>query len=187
MMKLTTPNTTCSHKSVLGSEDSQKWKEFSYLLLKQNSPGMPSKTLDKDKHSTPFTGLEALPLVSSVQRMGTTCTDSYRHLTQLEQMNLKLPYSSMKESSKEFNIQSYVFLSKTLKIISEAYQLMGVLCPVQIKAHSTNCFNLWGLQKERHQLVNCAQLPLRNFCTRSLAIQFSSSFFIRQQHGHQRI
>lgn len=74
----------------------------------------------------------------------------YRHLTYLEQMNLKLLYSSMKESSKEFNIHSYVFLSKTLKIISEAYQLMGVLCPVQIKAHSTNCFNLWGLQKERH-------------------------------------
>jgi len=31
-------------------------------------------------------------------------------------MNLRLPYSSPEELSKEFNIHSYVFLSKTHKL-----------------------------------------------------------------------
>lgn len=59
-------------------------------------------------------------------------------------MNLKLVYSFSEELSKEFNIHSYVFLSKTLKIISVAYQLMGILYPVHIKAHSTNCVSAFG-------------------------------------------
>lgn len=59
-------------------------------------------------------------------------------------MNLKLPYSSSEELSKKFNIHSYVFLSKTLKMVSLAYQLMGVLCPVHIKALSTHCVSAFG-------------------------------------------
>lgn len=54
-------------------------------------------------------------------------------------MDLKFPYSSSEELSKKFNIHSYVFLSKTLKIISVPYTLMGGLCSVYIKAHSSNC------------------------------------------------
>lgn len=59
-------------------------------------------------------------------------------------MNLKFPYSSSEELSKEFSIHSYVFLSKTLKIISVAYMLMGVLCSVYIKAHSSNSVSAFG-------------------------------------------
>lgn len=59
-------------------------------------------------------------------------------------MNLKLPYSSSEELFKRFSIHSYVFLSKTLKMVSVAYQLMGVLCPVHIKALSTLCVSAFG-------------------------------------------
>lgn len=59
-------------------------------------------------------------------------------------MNLKFPYSFSEELSKEFSIHSYVFLSKTLKIISVAYMLISVLCSVYIKAHSSNSVSAFG-------------------------------------------